>query len=139
MAQRGVAILGSTGSIGESALAVLRRQRDHFTVVALTGGRNAERLSAQVAEWKPAFAGLAVLLAAVGQAAGFGSWRLYLGVAVVLALYGLFDEATQALVRRREPDLYDWLADMTGALVGIVAFALFAKLWPAGRHVGGVD
>ncbi len=59
MARRGVAILGSTGSIGESALAVLGRQRDHFSVVALTGGRNAGRLSAQVAAWKPAFAGLA--------------------------------------------------------------------------------
>ena len=38
---RGVAVLGSTGSIGESALAVLGRQRDHFRVVALTAGRNA--------------------------------------------------------------------------------------------------
>ncbi len=34
----GVAVLGSTGSIGRSTLEVLRRQRDHFRVVALTGG-----------------------------------------------------------------------------------------------------
>lgn len=58
-ATKGVAILGSTGSIGRSALAVLARQRDHFRVVALTGGRNAESFAAQVAEWRPAFAGLA--------------------------------------------------------------------------------
>ncbi|MBI1968073.1 MAG: hypothetical protein HYS40_08790, partial [Gemmatimonadetes bacterium] len=32
----GVAILGSTGSIGCSALQVLTRQRDRFRVVALT-------------------------------------------------------------------------------------------------------
>jgi 1-deoxy-D-xylulose-5-phosphate reductoisomerase len=55
---RGVAVLGSTGSIGQSTLAVLRRQRDHFRVVALTAGRNADALDAQVAEWRPAFAGL---------------------------------------------------------------------------------
>ncbi len=36
----GVAVLGSTGSIGRSTLEVLRRQRDHFRVVALTGGRD---------------------------------------------------------------------------------------------------
>jgi 1-deoxy-D-xylulose-5-phosphate reductoisomerase len=56
---RGVAVLGSTGSIGRSTLAVLRRQREHFRVVALTAGRNADELDAQVAEWRPAYAGLA--------------------------------------------------------------------------------
>ena len=56
---RGVAILGSTGSIGRSTLAVLRRQREHFRVVALTACRNADELEAQRAEWRPAFAGLA--------------------------------------------------------------------------------
>ena len=58
-APRGVAILGSTGSIGRSALAVLRRQREHFRLVALTAGRNLEEFDAQVAEWRPAYAGLA--------------------------------------------------------------------------------
>jgi 1-deoxy-D-xylulose-5-phosphate reductoisomerase len=57
--RRGVAILGSTGSIGRSALDVLRRQREHFSVVALTCGRNLEEFEAQVAEWRPAFAGCA--------------------------------------------------------------------------------
>jgi len=56
---RGVAVLGSTGSIGRSALAVLGRQREHFRVVALTGGTNAALLDAQVAEWAPSFSGLA--------------------------------------------------------------------------------
>jgi 1-deoxy-D-xylulose-5-phosphate reductoisomerase len=58
--RRGVAVLGSTGSIGRSTLDVLRRQRDHFAVVALTCGRNHEEFERQVAEWRPAFAGLAV-------------------------------------------------------------------------------
>jgi 1-deoxy-D-xylulose-5-phosphate reductoisomerase len=57
--QRGVALLGSTGSIGRSTLDVLRRQGDHFRLVALTGGRNGDELESQVAEWHPAYAGLA--------------------------------------------------------------------------------
>ena len=56
---RGVAVLGSTGSIGRSTLEVLRRQRDHFRVVSLTAGRQRAELEAQVAEWQPAYAGLA--------------------------------------------------------------------------------
>ena len=55
---RGVALLGSTGSIGKSTLEVLKRQREHFRVVALTGGRNRELLEQQAAEWSPQFVGL---------------------------------------------------------------------------------
>ncbi len=55
---RGVTILGSTGSIGKSALAVLARQRDDFRVVALTAHENASALARQVSEWRPALSGL---------------------------------------------------------------------------------
>ncbi len=54
----GVAILGSTGSIGCTALQVLARQRERFRVAALTAHSNAELLERQVAEWKPAYVGL---------------------------------------------------------------------------------
>jgi len=53
----GVAILGSTGSIGCSTLEVLARHRDRFRVVALTAHRNRELLDAQVRQWRPAFSG----------------------------------------------------------------------------------
>ena len=56
---RGVSVLGSTGSIGTSTLNVLRRHRDRFRLVALTAGSNASLLAEQVAEWQPAFSGLA--------------------------------------------------------------------------------
>jgi 1-deoxy-D-xylulose-5-phosphate reductoisomerase len=56
--QQGIAILGSTGSIGTTALEVLARQRDRFRVVALTAHSNAALLRTQVAEWRPGFAGL---------------------------------------------------------------------------------
>lgn len=58
-AQRGIAILGSTGSIGRSTLDVLRRQQDHFRIIALAAGRNRDEFAAQVAEWTPSYAGLA--------------------------------------------------------------------------------
>src|SRR2546425_1078019 len=54
----GVAILGSTGSIGTATLQVLRRQRERFRVVALTAHSNAELLKGQAAEWRPAYVGL---------------------------------------------------------------------------------
>ena len=54
----GVAILGSTGSIGCSALQVLGRQRERFRVVALTAHSNAGLLNQQAAEWKPAYVGI---------------------------------------------------------------------------------
>ena len=58
-APRGVAILGSTGSVGTTALRVLARQREHFRVVALTAYSNAALLREQQELFCPAFVGLA--------------------------------------------------------------------------------
>ncbi len=55
----GVALLGSTGSIGTQALDVLERHADRFRVVALAAGRNAAELSAQAARIRPAVVSLA--------------------------------------------------------------------------------
>jgi 1-deoxy-D-xylulose-5-phosphate reductoisomerase len=57
--RRGVAILGSTGSIGTTALRVLERQSDRFRVAALTANSNAEMLREQVSIYNPTFSGLA--------------------------------------------------------------------------------
>jgi 1-deoxy-D-xylulose-5-phosphate reductoisomerase len=57
--RRGVAILGSTGSIGTTALRVLERQRHRFRVAALTAYSNVELLREQVDRYEPAFMGLA--------------------------------------------------------------------------------
>src|SRR5450755_529786 len=48
---RGVAILGSTGSIGTQALDVLEHHRDEYRVVALAAGRDSELLARQAADW----------------------------------------------------------------------------------------
>jgi 1-deoxy-D-xylulose-5-phosphate reductoisomerase len=56
--RRGVAILGSTGSIGTTALRVLARQEARFRVVALTAHHNASLLREQAARVRPDFVGL---------------------------------------------------------------------------------
>jgi 1-deoxy-D-xylulose-5-phosphate reductoisomerase len=58
VAPRGVAILGSTGSIGTTALRVLERQASRFRVVALTAHRNAALLAEQAARFAPGYVGL---------------------------------------------------------------------------------
>ena len=68
----GVAVLGSTGSIGRSTLAVLERHRDRFTVVALTAHSNAALLQAQANAWRPAYVGMVNGAAQPGPVAGHG-------------------------------------------------------------------
>ena len=48
-----VAILGSTGSIGQSALAVAEAHPDRLRVVALAAGENVPKLVEQVARHRP--------------------------------------------------------------------------------------
>lgn len=55
---RGVAVLGSTGSIGVATLRVLDRHRDAFHLVALVAGSRQDALAEQVAAWHPQVAGL---------------------------------------------------------------------------------
>jgi 1-deoxy-D-xylulose-5-phosphate reductoisomerase len=52
---QGVAILGSTGSIGTTALRVLSRHRDRFRVAALTAFSNGDLLKEQVSAFSPGF------------------------------------------------------------------------------------
>jgi len=54
----GVALLGATGSIGQSALRVLERQRDRFVPVAMTANSSMAALAEQVERFGPSYAGL---------------------------------------------------------------------------------
>ena len=54
--KRQLAILGSTGSIGVSTLDVVRAHPDRFHIVALTAGKQVERLANQCVEFKPLIA-----------------------------------------------------------------------------------
>ncbi len=50
---KNITILGSTGSIGQSALSVVSKHSGEFRVLALTGHSNRELLSAQIDEFRP--------------------------------------------------------------------------------------
>jgi len=73
-----------------------------------------------------AFGGLAVLLCAAGALRGVTSGRLAWSVPAIVAVYGVFDELTQAFVRNRQTDAVDWLFDMLGASAGVALF-LFCR------------
>jgi 1-deoxy-D-xylulose-5-phosphate reductoisomerase len=54
-----IAILGSTGSIGQSALAVVDAHADRLQVVGLAAGENVDLLAAQMARYRPRVAAMA--------------------------------------------------------------------------------
>jgi 1-deoxy-D-xylulose-5-phosphate reductoisomerase len=86
----GVAVLGSTGSIGCSTLQVLARQRERFHVVALTAHSNGELLARQAREWQPAYVGLvngAREGAGGGREAGIGQGGTGVGCLVEAATH----------------------------------------------------
>ncbi len=73
-APKGVSLLGSTGSIGTSALKVLGRHRDRFSVAALTAHSNSDLLAEQVNEFHPGYVGLVEAKAGSGRN-GQEKWR----------------------------------------------------------------
>ena len=72
-APRTVAILGSTGSIGQSTLDVIARHPDRFRVGALTAGHRWQALLAQCLRFRPAVAVLTDPTHAAEVAAGLGA------------------------------------------------------------------
>src|SRR5579872_1546530 len=54
-----VAILGSTGSIGQSALSVIDTHPDRLSVVGLAAGENVDRLAGQIVRYGPQVVALA--------------------------------------------------------------------------------
>ncbi|MDD8031301.1 MAG: 1-deoxy-D-xylulose-5-phosphate reductoisomerase [Acidobacteriota bacterium] len=63
-----IAILGSTGSIGQNTLAVVRDFKDRFEVVALAAGQNIGLLAEQVKEFQPEVVAVATETKANGLA-----------------------------------------------------------------------
>ncbi len=57
-APRTLAVLGSTGSIGEQTLDVAEREHARLRVTALAAGRSLERLCEQAARWQPQYLAL---------------------------------------------------------------------------------
>jgi 1-deoxy-D-xylulose-5-phosphate reductoisomerase len=54
-----LSILGSTGSIGQSALSIVEQFPDRYSVTALAAGRNVDEALAQTIRWRPRIVSLA--------------------------------------------------------------------------------
>ncbi|MDE0897889.1 MAG: 1-deoxy-D-xylulose-5-phosphate reductoisomerase [Longimicrobiales bacterium] len=70
-----IALLGSTGSIGRSALQVVSRHPDRLKVVALTANRRSAELEAQVSIFEPDTAVLSDPTVALPQSTSQTRWR----------------------------------------------------------------
>jgi 1-deoxy-D-xylulose-5-phosphate reductoisomerase len=103
-------VLGSTGSIGESTLAVTRSLGDAFSVVALTCKRRRARLAEQAAEFRPG----AVAVVDDGRdfaVAGLPGLKVYRG-----------SEGLLALVEETEADIaVNGIAGASGLLPSLAA------------------
>ena len=81
-----------------------------------------------------AFVGLSALLCWSASCFRKPGLVIYAAVLAVAAVYGVFDELTQQLVPLRTADPLDWLADVCGAVIGILLFAGLQRLF--GRPYG---
>jgi 1-deoxy-D-xylulose-5-phosphate reductoisomerase len=91
-----LAILGSTGSIGQSTLSIVEQFPDRYQVAALAAGRNVDEAFAQVVRWRPrvvslATAELAGELAARLRKAGVSEVEVVHGTAGTIACATLPD------------------------------------------------
>jgi len=100
----GVAVLGSTGSIGRQAIDVLEQLPDRFRVVALATGSNAGALSEQAARLRPA-------IVAIEEKSGKASLDLTSGTALAAGPDALIELATR-------PDV-DLVVVGTGGVVSL--------------------
>jgi 1-deoxy-D-xylulose-5-phosphate reductoisomerase len=66
-AMKNLAILGSTGSIGQQTLDIVRSFPDRFRVVGLAGGKNTALLAEQISEFQPRLAYSSLKLALPGK------------------------------------------------------------------------
>lgn len=108
-----VAILGSTGSIGTSALAVVDAHPDRVRVVALAAGNNAELFAAQVAKYRPA-------AIAMSTGAGLDDVRTRLGGSLP-ELTGVGCDGLIAVATHPDVDIVLCASSGTAALEAVLA------------------
>jgi 1-deoxy-D-xylulose-5-phosphate reductoisomerase len=101
---KALTILGSTGSVGTQALAVVRRNADRFKVVGLSAGTNQELLVGQIREFLPPLVAIADEDTAAGVREKVGQIK---GVELIVG-----PDAAERLAAEAECDL------VVNALVG---------------------
>ena len=118
-APRRLTILGSTGSVGEQALAVAEAFPERYPIAALAAGRNIEKLAQQVQRFRPVLVSVAdaTLAAALRERLGGSRVEIAVGAAGLEA------------VAQHPADL------VVSALVGAVGLAPTLAAIRAGRDV----
>ena len=119
-----LAILGSTGSIGQSTLSIVEQFPDRYQVAALAAGRNLDEAFAQVVRWKPR-----VVSVATAELAGELTARLRkAGVSGVEVVHGT--AGTIACATLPEADF------VVSAIVGVAGLEATYAAILAGKPIG---
>ena len=119
-----LAILGSTGSIGQSTLSIVEQFPERYAVTALAAGRNVEEAFAQAIRWRPKIVSLAteeladVLLRRLREA----------GITEIDVVHGT--EGTVACATHADADF------VVSAIVGVAGLEATHSAILAGKPVG---
>jgi len=119
-----LAILGSTGSIGQSTLSIVEQFPERYQVAALAAGRNVDEAFAQAVRWRPRVVSLAT-----AELAGELTTRLrQAGVTGIEAVHGTAGTITCATLG--EADF------VVSAIVGVAGLEATHAAILAGKPVG---
>ena len=119
-----LAILGSTGSIGQSTLSIVEQFPERYQVAALAAGRNVDQVFAQVVRWRPRV----VSLATQELAADMAKRLRQAGVTGVDVVWGT--EGTVTCSTLPEADF------VVSAIVGVAGLEATYAAILAGKPVG---
>ena len=119
-----LAILGSTGSIGQSTLSIVEQFPERYSVAALAAGRNVDEAFAQAVRWRPRVVSLASVELAAELAVRLGQ----AGVSGIRVVHG--SDGTVACSTLPEADF------VVSAIVGVSGLEATHAAILAGKPVG---
>ncbi len=119
-----IAILGSTGSIGQSTLDIIRRYPERFRVASLAAGRNVDVAFEQCVEWRPRI----MSLATEELAAALSKRLISAGVTGIETVHGT--AGTVQVSATPEADF------VVSAIVGVAGLEATYAAVQAGKTVG---
>jgi 1-deoxy-D-xylulose-5-phosphate reductoisomerase len=119
-----IAILGSTGSIGQSTLSIVEQFPDRYSVAALAAGRNVDEALAQAIRWGPKI----VSMASEELAADLATRLRKAGISAIDVVHGA--EGTVACSTLPEADF------VVSAIVGVAGLEATHAAILAGKPVG---
>jgi 1-deoxy-D-xylulose-5-phosphate reductoisomerase len=119
-----LAILGSTGSIGQSTLSIVEQFPDRYSVAALAAGHNIDEAFAQAVRWRPRL----VSMATEELASELSARLRKAGVTGIEVVYGT--EGTVACATLPEADF------VVSAIVGVAGLEATHAAILAGKPIG---